>query len=141
MQKCTLFIVGLFFCCSILSAQDLHSLGTITGNFEVDGQYYQKDSLTGANAVPDKFRSNSWLNLNYVNGNFKAGLRYESYMNPLLGYDTRYKGSGIATRYIEFNSDIFDVTAGNFYDQFGSGMIFRAYEDKSLGVDKCYRRC
>lgn len=135
MQKFVLIITGFFICCNMLSAQDSHSLGTITGNFQVDGQYYKKDSLSGADAVAEKFRSNSWLNLNYVNGNFKAGLRYESYMPQLLGYDTRYKGNGIATRFVEFNNDIFDVTAGNFYDQFGSGMIFRAYEDKALGID------
>jgi hypothetical protein len=27
------------------------------------------------------------------------------------------------------------VTIGNFYDQFGSGMIFRAYEERQLGID------
>jgi hypothetical protein len=27
------------------------------------------------------------------------------------------------------------VTAGSFYEQFGSGFILRAYEERSLGID------
>ena len=32
-------------------------------------------------------------------------------------------------------NDNVGVTIGNFYDQFGSGMIFRAYEERQLGID------
>ena len=28
-----------------------------------------------------------------------------------------------------------DVTVGNFYDQFGSGLVFRSYEERNLGID------
>ena len=28
-----------------------------------------------------------------------------------------------------------DVTIGNFYDQFGSGLVFRSYEERNLGID------
>jgi hypothetical protein len=28
-----------------------------------------------------------------------------------------------------------DITVGNFYEQFGNGLIFRSYEEKSLGID------
>jgi len=27
------------------------------------------------------------------------------------------------------------VTVGNYYEQFGSGMIFRSYEERGLGYD------
>ena len=27
------------------------------------------------------------------------------------------------------------ITAGNYYEQLGSGLIFRSYEDKGLGID------
>ena len=36
---------------------------------------------------------------------------------------------------MSWNSDNVGVTIGNFYDQFGSGMIFRAYEERQLGID------
>ena len=32
-----------------------------------------------------------------------------------------------------------DITAGDFYDQFGSGFVFRTYEERSLGIDNSLR--
>ena len=32
-----------------------------------------------------------------------------------------------------------DLTVGDFYDQFGSGLIFRTYEERSLGIDNAIR--
>jgi len=78
---------------------------------------------------------NAFANLIYTNGNFTAGLRYESYRNPLLGFDTRYKGSGIAHRFASYKIDDLEISVGNFYEQFGSGIIFRSYEERNLGYD------
>ena len=36
---------------------------------------------------------------------------------------------------MSWTGDGVGVTIGNFYDQFGSGMIFRAYEERQLGID------
>ena len=62
-------------------------------------------------------------------------MRYEAYLPPLQGFDPRYEGSGIPYRYASYTSDFLDVTVGNFYEQFGSGMIFRSYEERQLGID------
>ena len=110
-------------------------LSNISGNFEVNGQIYKADSAIEAPEVPEKFLNNAFLNLNYVNGNFKAGLRYEEYLGPLLGFDDRYRGSGITYRYAQYSVDQIDVTVGNIYEQFGNGLIFRSYEERALGID------
>ena len=110
-------------------------LGQIHGNFQTDFQYYQPDSLIGAPDVPEQFLLNGFMNLNYSRGNFKAGVRFESYENALLGFDPRYKGTGIPYRYATYSADDWEITAGNFYEQFGSGLIFRAYEERGLGFD------
>ena len=34
-----------------------------------------------------------------------------------------------------YTIDGLEITAGNFYEQFGSGLIFRSYEEKGLGID------
>ena len=107
----------------------------ITGNFELNSQYYKSDSAIEAPDVPQKILNNGFLNLNYINGKLRAGLRYEAYLDPLLGFDERYKGSGIPFRYAGYSSDGLDVTVGNFYDQFGSGLIFRSYEERAIGSD------
>lgn len=116
-------------------AQEILSKGEIHGNFQADFQTYNKDSLIGAPVVPEKSRFNGFANVNYTYGNFKAGLRYESYQNALLGIDPRYKGEGITYKYVTYTADKFEFTVGNFYEQFGSGLIFRTYEERNLGYD------
>ncbi len=110
-------------------------LGQIHGNFDLGAQYYRQDSLIGAPDVPEQMLFNGFLNLNYTRGNFRAGLRYESYQNALLGYSPDYKGNGIPYRYAGYTVGNFDFTAGNFYEQFGNGFALRTYFEPTLGVD------
>jgi hypothetical protein len=115
--------------------------GTISGSLQSDFQQYGQDSLIGAPDVPEKILSNTFFNLTYSKGKFSAGIRFESYQGPLLGIDPRYGTSGAGTgigmpyRFAKYADDNFDVTAGNFYEQFGSGMILRTYEERNLGFD------
>ncbi len=135
MKRVLFFVIMIALSVSLAKSEDIFSQSRVSGNFQFDGQLYQQDSIIGAEDVDEKFLSNGFLYLNYSLGNFHAGMRYESYLNPMLGFDPRYEGQGIAYKFLEFNSDIIDVTAGNFYEQFGSGMILRAYEDRQLGFD------
>lgn len=121
-----------FFCTNVKSQ---NNEGQFHGNFQVDAQVYREDSAIGAQVPPERMGLNSYANFTYTKGNLTAGLRYEGYMNTLLGYDEKYDGVGVPYRYITYRNDELEVTVGNFYGQFGSGLIFRAYEDKSLGYD------
>ncbi len=123
---------------SAIKAQDIKDVlsnGKITGNFQIEAQYYQEDSLIGAEQPNEQVLSNGFLNLIYTNGGFSAGVRYESYQNALLGYPTGYKGSGIPYRFASYKSEDLSVTVGNFYEQFGNGLVLRAYEERGLGYD------
>ena len=88
MRKLKCFASALLVC-SISLAQDAEKkpvdLGEIHGNFQIDAQYYNPDSAIGAPVVPEKTLMNAFANLIYTRGNFSAGLRYESYLNTLLG--------------------------------------------------------
>ena len=119
--------------------------GYLSGNFQSDFQWYIEDEAlnftleNGDSEFPNEyFLSNSFANINYKNEVFSAGIRYEAYQNALLGYPAGFKGEGITYRYIGFNKDGLDVTLGNFYEQFGSGMILRAYEERNLGYDNAF---
>lgn len=112
--------------------------GQVHGSFELNTQTYTADSLIGAPEVPEKMLGNSYLNIVYTKDKFTAGVRYEAYLNTLLGYDVRYNGQGLAFRFATYTADELEVTAGNFYEQFGSGLILRAYEDKALGYDNAF---
>jgi hypothetical protein len=110
-------------------------MGNISGNFQMDFQYYRYDSLIGTPRVPDKTRMNGFLNLNYTRGNFRMGTRYESYLNPILGFDPRFVGNGIMYRYAGYTQGDLDITVGHFYEQFGTGLTLRSYEERNLGFD------
>jgi hypothetical protein len=112
--------------------------GNVSGNFQIDAQYYNTDSLINALPVPEKILSNGFANVNYTNGVFSAGLRYESYLNALQGFDPRWSGSGLMYRYASYIKDELEVTVGSFYEQFGSGLILRSYEARGLGIDNAF---
>ncbi|MBI3510397.1 MAG: hypothetical protein HY064_07015 [Bacteroidetes bacterium] len=127
-------IAGFFQFISAQNSNPLYS-GQIHGNFEIDAQYYKPDSLIGADSVPEKALFNGWSNVNYTNGNFSAGVRYESYLNHLQGYPQGYAGTGIPYRFASYNNDKLEITVGSSYEQFGSGLTLRCYEERALGLD------
>ncbi len=116
-------------------AQENKNTQSVTGNFQIDAANYSKDTLIGADPGSQVVRYNSFGNVNYAYGNFTAGVRFESYQPPLLGYLPGYTGTGIPYKYARYRHDNIDVTVGSFYDQFGSGMCFRSYEDRGLLYD------
>lgn len=129
--------LSLFLCLilfpTLLFAQD--NSGQINGDFNLNMQFYQDDKSIEADAPDEIALNNSYLNIIYTKGNFTLGVRYESYLNALLGYSREYQGNDIIHRYATFNKDKLEVTAGNFYEQFGKGLTLRSYEDKGLGKD------
>lgn len=109
--------------------------GTISGSFQSDFQFYWEDKRINALPPPERIGMNNYLKLDYRLDKFTTGLRYEHYAPPLLGYPSNFRGTGIANRYLTYRNDELDVTAGNFYTQFGSGIALRAQEQRQLGID------
>ena len=107
----------------------------IHGNFSLSGQTYTQDSIIGAPNVPEKYLMNSYGNITFTKGKFTAGIRYETYYNALKGYDERYNGAGIPHRFISYQAENMHFTIGTFYEQFGSGLALRTYEEQNLGYD------
>lgn len=133
---CAIFSLVLFALVPRLAqAGDLLAGMRIWGNMELEAQYYFSDSLIGAPEVPEALLMNGFANINMAYRGFTVGLRYESYQNALLGYDPRYQGNGIPYRFASYSQDKLEVTVGNFYEQFGTGMVFRTYEERDLGID------
>src|SRR5689334_23037183 len=108
--KPALSVLLLFTAFTFKAQQPPTDMGSIHGNFQIDAQYYQPDSLIGAPKVPEKFLSNVFGNLNYTKGNFSAGVRYEAYNNVRQGFDSRYKGQGITNRFARYRTDLLDIT-------------------------------
>jgi hypothetical protein len=119
----------------ISNAQILSGPGQLHGSVEMDAQYYNKDSAIGAPAVPEKMDFNAYTTLDYTNGRISAGVRFETYDNAIQGYSPKYNSTGIANRYIRYTDSTLSITLGNFYEQFGSGMVLRSYWNYQLGAD------
>lgn len=139
MRKLYTAVAAIFLLTSgIANAQDLLQ-GKVSGNFQLDAQVYKADSAIGANEVPEKMLMNSFANLLYTQGSFNAGLRFESYLNPIQGFDKRYKGTGVPFWFATWEKESFAITVGHFYEQFGSGMTLRSYEERNLGYDNAIK--
>ncbi len=123
---------------SAVAQESEKDYGQIHGNFQTNTQYYLRDTIIDpqGQAFPDeRLLAAGFLNLTYTKGNFMAGLRYENYQNNLIGLPEGFKGEGIPYRFIRYKKEGLDVTVGNYYEQFGSGLIFRTYEERGLGLD------
>lgn len=127
--------IGLIVLPGVLSAQVSGKWGTISGSLESNSIYYMKDSKLGDVRPDDHFGSNNYLKFDYRIGKFSAGLQYEAYLPVLQGFPVALKDADIVHKYAAFEDENLSVLAGDFYEQFGSGLIFRAYEERSLGLN------
>ena len=113
--------------------------GEFTGSFQTNNQFYVKDNKIGANTTQylhELSSSDAWLNLNYKIKGFNFMLRYDMFNNsPLFNPQEAYSNQGIGFWQVSKDVDKFNFTVGYFYDQFGTGMAFRSYEDRTIGID------
>jgi hypothetical protein len=136
LTRTTLFSLFIFFLHPLFGQQAiLDELGSVHGNFQIDAKYYQPDSIIGAPKVPEKMLSNVFGNINYSKGRFSMGGRYEAYNDVMQGFDTRYKGQAVVNRWARYKTDLLDITVGNIYEQFGSGIMLRTYYEPGLLYD------
>ena len=124
-----------FSCIPFLTWAQDNQNGNIQGDFNFSAQSYSEDPSINAEKVNESMLMNAYSNIRFNKGNFTAGVRFESYLNVLQGFDSRFNGNGIPYRFAQYNVNGLDITAGNFYEQFGNGLIFRSYEEKTLGID------
>ncbi|MEZ4778452.1 MAG: DUF6029 family protein [Flavobacteriaceae bacterium] len=145
-MKNILFIATLL-ASSLFLAQETEEKGSFFGGFESNSQWLQIDDELfkydpEATFLPeDRFRSNNYFQLNYNYGKITAGVQYETYLpSALLGFSPDFDGkNGIATYYLNFKNETLDITGGYFYEQFGSGLILRSWEDRQLGINNALR--
>lgn len=107
----------------------------LTGSFETNSILYVKDSNSGAITPDDKFGSNNYLKLDYYRKRFSAGVQLEGYYPALLGHPSELSGTDLTSVYAGWQDGRFSITVGTFYDQFGSGLLFRSWEDRALGLN------
>ena len=130
------------------SAQIKVGEGQISIALESNNSYYAPDKKLEeiGLVVPEKrtrgdFGSNDYLKVDYNIGRFSAGIQVDGYLPALYGYDFYDYGQRTSklnmflTKYVQWEDANWGVRLGDIYDQFGNGLIFRAYEDRALGFN------
>ena len=107
----------------LLAAGQGKDWGSLSGGLESNSVLYRDWS----------FRSNNYVKLDYAKGRFSAGFQAEYYPTPLLGYSQDLKGFKLPGLYFAWTDAQWSVTAGSFFEQFGTGVLLRSWEDRNLG--------
>ena len=131
-MKKILFALLAAACAFSASAQEK---GYLTGSLESNDYVYQDDVKSGALAGDDKFGSNNYLKLDYNKGRLSAGMQLEGYFPTTIGYPMAQNKLSLSNLYVSWTDNDYSVTAGTFYEQLGSGLLFRSWEDRALGLN------
>jgi hypothetical protein len=140
MKKIIAFTAFLCTGLNIGLAQIGEDKGQFSGNFQTNTQFYVNDDKINTNTTQyqkELSSTDAWLFLNYQQKGFKFSARYDVFNNsPLLNPSGEaFTDHGIGFWQIRKEIDDLDITVGSFYDQFGSGAAFRAFEERLLGLD------
>ncbi len=133
----TFFFFQCFIAVSILSGQSgLNFRGTI----ETNVNWFREDSLIGATGIP-QYENNDlggelWLTFIANYKGWEIGLRLDGFeKSNLLNPNASYSEYGLGKLYAQYRKNNVDITLGHIYDQIGSGIIFRSYEERPLLID------
>ena len=140
------YIVGLL-TCFIFYSPLANAQGVISGDLELYQNFYFLDSAILSKPIPPQYyqqlsSTDAWFNTNYNDAErgFSAGVRFDLFNNSgLRNPFAAYSDLGIGTFYVTKKIDNLEITAGNFYDQFGTGITFRAYEARGQNLDYAMR--
>ena len=140
MNKFHFVLLGLALASTAAMAQEENdNKVTLSGSIQSDVLIPQEDQKIGTGTYDDWALTNTYAELHMLSKYITAGARFEFTEYPLPGFEKDFKGWGVPYMYITGQYKGLQLTAGDFYDQFGSGLIFRTYEERSLGIDNSLR--
>jgi hypothetical protein len=134
-------LVHLTLFCSIIVSANLCAQGShLSGSLQSNANFFVSDEKRVEPGISlydfQKFGAESWLNLNYSNWGFDMGLRFDLFNNSnLLNPTSAFTDQGIGRWFIRKSVGKLELEGGYMYDQIGSGLIYRAYEERSLMID------
>jgi Family of unknown function (DUF6029) len=128
----------ILFCTTIICT---NAQAQISGELQSNINFYQNDTniVVRGNPLYESYKSGAetWLALRYSSDNgFTANVRIDGFQNSnLLNPNNAFTASGLGMYNVSKEWDKLTITAGHIYDQIGSGIIYRAYEDRALLID------
>ena len=124
-----------------MTAQDYNDEQRVTlhGSIQSDVLLPQEDASIGTGSYDSWALTNTYADLYMMSRYVDAGARLEFTQFPLPGFEPDFQGWGVPHIYVKGKLRGAELTVGDMYDQFGSGFIFRTYEERSLGIDNALR--
>ncbi|MCW3123345.1 MAG: hypothetical protein JWQ38_2837 [Flavipsychrobacter sp.] len=134
MKKSAILFLLLFISAKIFAQ------GTFSGDLMMNLNSFQRDTNIRAagNPLYDNYLSGSeaWLSLRYNIKGFTFFLRADGFNNSNLKNNTSANTDfGVGAWSITKEMKDLSITVGTIYDQIGSGILFRAYENRGLLID------
>ncbi len=112
---------------------------TVHGSIKSDILFPEDDARIGTDHYSEDVLTNTYADVKLLSRYIDAGLRLEYLQHPLPGFENDFKGWGVPNIYVKGKYKGFELTAGDFYEQFGSGFVLRTYEERTLGIDNSLR--
>ena len=114
--------------------------GTLSGDLQTNMNFFMKDEKIGAanNPLYDNALSGgeAWLSTRYNVNDWTFSMRIDAFQNSnLLNPTQALTAYGIGAYNITRQTEDLTISVGTIYDQIGSGLVFRAYEDRGLLID------
>lgn len=143
-MKKLLYIVLLSFSVSV--AAEEKDWGRVSASLESLNHVYVDDAANNFMPVSGidqnlnylkggRYATNNYLKVDYYKGRISAGMQLEGYFPTTIGYPIAQNKLFLSNLYVGWTDDSYSVTAGTFYEQLGSGLLFRSWEDRALGLN------
>jgi hypothetical protein len=131
-----LLFIALMLCLSAsLSAKQEKDWGRVSASLESLNHVYVDDAENNFMPTEDyrfryldgnRYATNNYLKVDYYKGRLSAGLQLEGYFPTTIGYPLPESMMSVSNLYVGWTDDNYSVVAGTFYDQLGSGLLFRS---------------
>jgi len=133
--------IALLFLLGIFSVKTYaQNAGTLSGDLMLNANFFKTDTSIGAgnNPLYDNYLSGgeAWLGVRYAYKGFTAYVRADAFHNSNLYNPTSaMSGFGLGAWSLSKEYHGLTATVGYIYDQIGSGILFRSYENRGLLID------
>ena len=127
---------------SVLAFGQSKDWGRVSASLESTHHMYVEDEANGFSpsnlmqlSEDGVYATNNYLKIDYYKGRLSAGTQLEGYFPSTVGYPFPENKLSLSNLYVSWKDDSYSVTAGTFYEQLGSGLLFRSWEDRALGLN------
>lgn len=113
----------------------------VAGTIQSEFHFNEYDPGIKNDHFDDIVRNQTYFDLSISAPYIAIGGRFEFAKWPLPGFanQPKFEGWGVPYFWATGNYKGYQLTVGDFYEQFGSGFVLRAYQDRALGVDGALR--